>query len=100
MPPRPELIGVRDAVIRHFHHRATIEDVQTAVAEAARSMRDDGLTLEEILVVLKGAVTLGAEHVNHPSIPERAVRLRAQIVPWLVQLHMSGLETKRDSEFT
>jgi hypothetical protein len=53
-------------------------------------MQADGLTMEEILVVLKGAVTLAAEQVNHPSTPERAVWLRAQITGWLIALYLDG----------
>lgn len=52
-------------------------------------MRSDQLTMEEILVVLKGAVTLAAEHVPHPAVPESAVALRAQMAPWLISLYMN-----------
>lgn len=52
-------------------------------------MRADGLTMEEILVVLKGGVTVAAEHVTHPSVAERAVSLRAQMAPWLISLYMN-----------
>lgn len=57
--------------------------------DAGKSMREDGLPIEEILVVLKGAVTLAAEHVSHPSVPESTVALRAQMAPWLISLYMN-----------
>jgi hypothetical protein len=53
-------------------------------------MKTDGLPMEEILVVLKGAVTLAAEHVNQPSTPESAVALRAQVTPWLISVYMNA----------
>ncbi|HEY5086002.1 MAG TPA: hypothetical protein VII66_01465 [Gemmatimonadaceae bacterium] len=96
---RSELVLVRDAIIRYFHHRSTLDDVRGSALEAGRSMQADGLTMEEILVVLKGAVTLAAEHVNHPSTPERAVWLRSQMTPWLVSLYLNdvgGCEDKND----
>ncbi len=89
MANRPELVLVRDAIIRYFHRRASIEEVQAGVLDAGRSMHADGLTMEEILVVLKGAVTLAAEHVNQPSTPERAVWLRSQMAGWLISLYLN-----------
>lgn len=53
-------------------------------------MQADDLTMEGILVVLKGAVTLAAEHVSHPSTPERAVWLRSQMTGWLISLYIDG----------
>ncbi|MDQ2889688.1 MAG: hypothetical protein M3R65_03910 [Gemmatimonadota bacterium] len=89
MAARPELVMVRDAVIRHLHHRASVKDVQHVVEQAGSSMKADSMTLEEILVVLKGAVTLAAEHVSHPSTPERVVWLRGLMVPWLISVYMN-----------
>lgn len=43
--------------------------------------------MEEILVVLKGAVSLASQHVNHSSTAERAISLKAQMTPWLVALY-------------
>jgi len=54
-------------------------------------MQADGLTMEEILVVLKGAVRLAADHVSQPSTPERAAWLRGQLTPWLVSLYLADL---------
>ena len=82
---------MRDAVIRHFHDRESVERLQEIVIDAGRTMKRDGMTLEEILVVLKGAVSLAAEHVNHPPIPERAVWLRSQMAPWVIRMYV--LET-------
>ncbi|MEO6865054.1 MAG: hypothetical protein ABI229_06365 [Gemmatimonadaceae bacterium] len=89
MTNRPELVLVRDAVIRYFHNRASIEEVQAGVLDAGRSMQADSLNMEEILVVLKGSVTLAAEHVSQPSTPERAVRLRSQMAGWLISLYLN-----------
>jgi hypothetical protein len=55
-------------------------------------MKADGLTMEEILVVLKGAVRLAADHVSQPATAERAVWLRSQLTPWLVSLYIGNLE--------
>lgn len=88
MANRPELVQVRDSVIRYWHLRASLEAVRDAALDAGRSMRADGLTMEAILVVLKGAVTLAAEHVTHPSTPERAASLRSQMTGWLITLYM------------
>jgi hypothetical protein len=85
---RPELVQVRDVVVRHFHSRASIEEVGEVVLAASRSMREDRLTMEEILVVLKGAVTLAAAHVNQPSALGRAAALRPQMTSWLISLYM------------
>mgnify|MGYP001550580845 CR=1 FL=1 len=76
-------------MIRHFHRRASLDEVRDTVLEASRSMRADSLPIEEILVVLKGGVTLAAEHVNQPSVPETAVALRAQMTPWLISIYMN-----------
>jgi hypothetical protein len=89
VPNRPELLLVRDEIVRYFHNRASIDTVRDTVLDASRSMQSDGLPIEEILVVLKGAVTLAAEHVTHPSVPESAVALRAQMTPWLISLYMN-----------
>jgi hypothetical protein len=89
---RPEQVTVRDVVVRHFHMRAPADEVQRTVLEAARSMQADGLTMEEMLVVLKGAVRLAADQVNQPSTPERAAWLRTQITPWLVSLYIDDLK--------
>ena len=53
-------------------------------------MQADGLPIEEILVILKGAVTLAVEHVSHPSVAETAASLRAQMAPWLISLYMNA----------
>ncbi len=89
MANRPELVQVRDAVIRHFHSRSSIEELRDVVLDAGRAMQADGLSMEDILAVLKGAVTLAAEHVNRPSTPERAVWLRSQMTGWLISLYMN-----------
>ena len=91
MANRPELLAVRDVSVRYFHARVPAEEVQETVLEAGRSMKADGLTMEEILVVLKGAVRLAADHVNQPATAERAVWLRSQLTPWLVSLYIGGL---------
>lgn len=54
-------------------------------------MKADGLTMEEILVILKGAVRLAADHVSQPATAERAVWLRSQLTPWLVSLYIGDL---------
>lgn len=89
MSNRPELLLVRDEVVRYMHRRASIDAVQRTVLDACASMKSDGMTMEEILVVLKGAVTLAAEHVTHPGVAETAVSLRAQMAPWLISLYMN-----------
>jgi hypothetical protein len=89
---RPEQVTVRDTVVRYFHLRASADQVQQAVLDAGRSMQADGLTMEEILVTLKGAVRLASDHVNQPSTPERAAWLRTQITPWLVSLYIGDAE--------
>ena len=88
---RSELVAVRDAAIRYFHQRAPLEEMQETVLEAGRSMQADGLTMEEILVTLKGGVRLAADHVNQPSTPERAAFLRTQLTPWLVSLYLDDI---------
>lgn len=87
---RPELVPLRDAIIRHLHGRASIDDVRDAALQASRSMQADRMTMEEILIVLKGSVTLAATHVTHAAKEERAVSLRAQMAPWLVSLYMNA----------
>lgn len=89
MPNRPELITVRDEAVRYLHRRATLKAVQRTVLDAGQSMKADGLPIEEILIVLKGAVALAAEHVTHPSVPETAAALRMQLTPWLISLYMN-----------
>ena len=84
---RPELVRVRNTVIRYFHLRASLDEVRDTATDAAKSMMHDGLTMEEILVVLKGAVSLASEHVSHTSTGERASWLKSQITPWLVALY-------------
>ncbi len=91
MANRPELVSVRDVSVRYLHLRAPAEEVQETVLQAGRSMKGDGLTMEEILVVLKGAVRLAADHVNHPGTAERALWLRSQLTPWLVSLYIGDL---------
>lgn len=101
MPNRPELLTVRDEVVRFLHRRSSLDAVQRTVLDAGKSMQADGLSIEEILVVLKGAVTLAAEHVTHPSIQETAASLRAQMTPWLISLYMNesgGFDTPEDEE--
>ena len=46
--------------------------------------------MEEILVVLKGAVSLASEHVSHISTAEQARSLKSQITTWLVALYTNG----------
>ncbi|MFI5239225.1 MAG: hypothetical protein ACHQQP_05395 [Gemmatimonadales bacterium] len=89
MSNRSETVQIRDVVIEHLHRRASLEDVRVAVLQASRSMRADGMSMEEILVALKGGVTLAAEHVNRPSVPEIAASLRAQVTPWLISIYMN-----------
>ncbi len=89
VPHRPEIIQIREIAIRYFHRRASLEQVKTVVLDASKSMRADSLTMEEILVVLKGGVTLAAEHVDQTSVPETAVALRAQMAPWLISIYMN-----------
>ncbi|HSU98363.1 MAG TPA: hypothetical protein VLI40_14095 [Gemmatimonadaceae bacterium] len=96
MASRPEQVTVRDTVVRYFHQRAPVDQVQQAVLEAGRSMQADGMTMEDILVTLKGAVRLAADHVNQPSTPERAAWLRTQITPWLVSLYIGNGEEPAD----
>lgn len=66
-----------------------MDDVKAKVLEASKSMRSDSLSMEEILVVLKGGVTLAVEHVDQTSVPETAVALRAQMAPWLISIYMN-----------
>lgn len=68
--------------------RAPADEVRDSVLGAARSMKADGLTMEEILVVLKGAVRLAADHVDRPDTPERAAWIRSRLTPWLVSLYL------------
>lgn len=91
MANRSELVAVRDVAVRYFHLRAPVEEVQQTVLEAGRSMQADGLTMEEILVVLKGGVRLAADHVNQPATSERAALLRSQLTPWLVSLYIGDI---------
>jgi hypothetical protein len=91
---RQELISVRDAVIRYLHLRAPVEEVREVAVEAGRSMQADGLTVEDMLIVLRGAVSLAADHVSQPSATERAVWLRSQMTTWLLSLYMN-----EDGEF-
>ncbi len=91
MANRPELVCVRDVAVRYFHRRAPAEEVEETVLSAGRSMKADGLTMEDILVVLKGAVRLAADHVNQPATAERAVWLRSQLTPWLVSLYIADI---------
>lgn len=98
MSSRSELVLVRDAIIRYFHNRATIEEVRETTIVGARSMLKDGMTMEEMLIILKGAVRLGAEHVSHPGTEERAVWLRSQMTPWLVSLYLSDAGSAADSD--
>lgn len=68
------------------------------VLESARSMRADGLTMEQILVVLKGAITLAASHVGLSSAAESVSSLRAQMAPWLVSIYIGdGDDSPGDS---
>ena len=92
MATRPELLQVRDVVIRHLHARASVEEVRDVVLEASRSMRAERLTMEEILTVLKGAVTLAVAHVDLPAAQERATALRPQMTTWLISLYMDQSE--------
>ena len=87
---RPELLQVRDVVIRNLHARATIEEVREVVLEAGRSMRAERLTMEEILTVLKGAVPLAVAHADLPAAQDRATALRPQMTTWLISLYMSA----------
>lgn len=88
MATRPELLQVRDVVVRHLNSRASIDEVREVVLEAGRAMRADRLTMEEILTVLKGAVTLAAAHVDQPALRDRAVALKPQMTTWLISLYM------------
>ncbi len=54
-------------------------------------MQTDGLTMEEILTVLKGAVRLATDHVNQPATAERAAWLRGRLTPWLVGLYLGDM---------
>ena len=90
MTSRPELVSVRNTVIRYFRLRAPLDEVRDTAMNAARSMMHDGLTMEEILVVLKGAVSLASEHVSHTSTAEQARSLKSQITTWLVALYTNG----------
>ena len=89
VPHRPEIVQIREIAIRYFHRRASLDDVKSVVLDASKSMRADSLSMEEILVVLKGGVTLAVEHVNQTSVPETAVALRAQMAPWLISIYMN-----------
>lgn len=82
------MITFRDAAVRYVNGRATVEEVEEASIEAGRLMKLDGLTLEEILVLPKGAVVLAVEHANGPAASERAASLRAQITPWLIETYV------------
>ena len=89
LPHRPEIVEIREIAVRYFHRRASLDDVKAVVLDASKSMRADSLSMEEILVVLKGGVTLAVEHVNQTSVPETAVALRAQMAPWLISIYMN-----------
>ena len=80
---------MRDIVVKYFHGRATLDDVRDASTQAGRSLRAGGMTMEDILVILRSAVTLAAEHVSRSSTAERAVALRAQMTPWLISIYMN-----------
>jgi hypothetical protein len=95
---RSELVLVRDVVIRYFHERATLDEVRETTLTGAKSMLKDGLTMEEMLIILKGAVRLAAEHVSRPSIAERAVWLRSQMTPWLVSMYLSNAANATGSD--
>jgi hypothetical protein len=97
MANRAELLAVRDVAVRYFHLRAPIDEVEQTVLEAGRSMQTDGLTMEEILFVLKGALRLAADHVNQPSTLERAAFLRSQITPWLVSLYIGDIADSEEA---
>lgn len=63
-------------------------------------MKKDGLSLEEMIVLLKGSVTLALERVETAVASERASALRSQITPWVLKMYVreSGDFTKpRDS---
>lgn len=62
--------------------------MRDAVLKASQSMQADGLTMEQILVILKGAVHLAAKHVASPTTQERATSLRSQVTQWLVSLYL------------
>ena len=100
MRSRPELIVLRDGVIRHLHGRASVDEVEELAIEAGRQMKKDGLSLEEMIVLLKGSVTLALERVETAVASERASALRSQITPWVLKMYVreSGDFTKpRDS---
>jgi hypothetical protein len=86
---RAELVSVRDVVVKYFHARASLDDVRDASIQAGRSLREGGMTMEDILVVLRSAVTLASEHVSRASTAERAVALRSQMTPWLISIYMN-----------
>ncbi len=100
MSNRSELVLVRDAVIRYFHDRATLDELRRSAVAGAKSMLADGMTMEDILIVLKGAVRLAAEHVTGPGTEERAVWLRSQMTQWLVAMYLDDASNTADSELT
>lgn len=97
MAPRPELAQVRDTVKRYLHDRASLEDVEQIVVQSGQTMQDDGMTLEAILVLLKGAVKLAAEHVSSPQTVERAAGIRASIAPWLMARYVNPPDRRREA---